>query len=147
MKATHRAASFFYALLLIACAGYAGFEVWAFAFGIGDGDGQVGFGVGVLFAATLIGIGGLLIAAASSWAKKRLFRWIALGSVLLVIPAAALFSISQGRAILSNMDLGFHYSAFDLSTILLPVPLDCAALIVGMRRFGFRRATAPASAS
>jgi hypothetical protein len=47
--------SVIYALVLLGCAFFAGFDTFAFAFGIGDGGGQIGILAGTLLIGTLAG--------------------------------------------------------------------------------------------
>src|SRR4051794_18216845 len=83
-----RIVSLIYALVLLGCALFAGFDTWAFAFAIGDGGGQVGLAAGTLLIATLAGGVGLVIAALGSWTRWPGISIIALVSVFVVLPAA-----------------------------------------------------------
>jgi len=128
------------ALLLIACALFAGFEVFGIAFGIGDGGGSIGLGAGTFLTATLVGAVGCLIAALGSWARSRTVSLIGLTSALLVLPAAFVFCRQDGWAFWHYSQMGFHYGLFAWATVLLPVPFDFAALLLsGLRFRQFRR--------
>jgi hypothetical protein len=130
MKQTQKiVVSLAYALLLAACVCFAGFEVFGFAFAIGDGGGKIGLGAGIFLIATLVGAAGLFIAALGSWTRSRAARLIALASVLLVLPASVLYCWQNGEAFWHNTQVGFHYGPLAWATVLLPVPLDLAALL------------------
>jgi len=133
------AASVVYALLLAACAFFAGFAVFGFAFAIGDGGGSVGPGMAFFLIATLVGAVALGIGALSCWARNRVIRGIALAGVLLVLPAGFLFTRENGWAMWSYAQTGYHYGASAWSSVLLPVPLDLVALVwsgLRLRRMG-----------
>jgi hypothetical protein len=59
--------SLVYALVLLECPFFAGFNTFAFAFAIGDGGGQVSLAAGTLLIGTLAGGVGLVIAALGSF--------------------------------------------------------------------------------
>jgi hypothetical protein len=98
-----------YALLLVGCALFAGFDVFAFAFAVGDGGGQVGLAAGTLLLGTLVGGLGLLVATLGCWSWRRSLSLTALVSVLIVMPAAVLYGWQSVRAFTINTRLGMHY--------------------------------------
>jgi hypothetical protein len=79
--------SLIYALVLLGCAFFAGFDTFGFAFAIGDGGGQVSLAAGTLLIGTLAGGVGLVIAALGSWTRSQGISLVALVSVFLVLPA------------------------------------------------------------
>jgi hypothetical protein len=132
---TGKIGSFVYALVLVGCACFAGSEVFGFAFAIGDGDGKIGLGIGAFFIATLAGAVGLVIAAIGSWTRSRAVSLIALAGALLVLPSAVLFCRAQGGALWHNSQVGFNYGPLAWASVLLPLPLDLAALLLSGLRF------------
>jgi hypothetical protein len=80
------------------------------------------------FDITLAGAVGLLIAAVGSWTSSRVLRLIALVGVLVVLPGTVLSCWQGVRAFWYNAQIGFHYGAFAWASVLVPVPLDLAAL-------------------
>ena len=135
MNSTGKIASLSFALLLVASACFAGFEVFGFAFGIGDGGGTIGLGIGAFFIATIAGAVGLVISSLGSWTRSRAVIWIAIASSLLVLPAAVLFCWGQGGALWHNSQVGYHYGPLAWTSVLLPVPFDLAALLLSGLRF------------
>lgn len=138
MNPTGKIASFVYAFVLIACACFAGFEVFGFAFAIGDGDGKIGLGTDIFLIGTLVGAAGLFLAVLGSWTRSRAVSLVALSSAILVFPAAGLFCWAQGGAFFHNTRVGFSYSPSAWASVLLPVPLDLAAVLLSglrLRRF------------
>jgi hypothetical protein len=116
--------SLLFALLLLACACFAGFDTFAFAFAIGDGDGQVGVATGILLIGTLAGGVGSIIAAFGSWSRRRGISLIALVSVLIVLPAAVLYGWGSVHAFWHNTKVGFHYGFWAWTSAILP-PFLC----------------------
>ena len=143
MNSTGKVASLVYALLLLACAFFAGFDTFWTAFAIGDGDGQIGIAAGALLISTLLGGVGLAIASLGSWTGSRGISLIALVSALAVLPMAVLFGWGQGRACLINSRLGFHYSVWEWTADILPPFLGLAAVVWSGVRFRRFKAQSP----
>jgi hypothetical protein len=61
MNLKGKVASLVYALVLLGCAFFAGFDAFAFAFAIGDGGGQVSLTAGTLLIGKLAGGVGLVL--------------------------------------------------------------------------------------
>ena len=129
--------SLIYTLVLLACAFFAGFDTFGFAFAIGDGGGQVGLAAGTLLIGTLAGGVGLVIAALGSWTRSRGISLIALVSVLVVLPAAVLYSWQGVHAFWMNTQLGMHYGLWDWASTILPPFLGLVA--AGLSWIRFRR--------
>jgi hypothetical protein len=129
--------SLIYALVLLGCAFFAGFDTLAFAFSIGDGGGQVSLATGTLLIGTLVGGVGLVIAALGSWTRWRTIGIIALVSVLVVLPAALLYGWESVHAFWFNTQLGMHYGLWAWSSAILPPFLGLAA--AGLSWIRFRR--------
>jgi hypothetical protein len=121
--------SLIYALLLVACACFAGLEIFGFAFAIGDGGGTIGLGMGIFFIATLAGAIGLVATAGGSWTRSRTVSRISCASAVLVLPAAGLYGWQDVVAMWHNSQIGYHYGPFHWASALLPVPFDLAALL------------------
>ena len=126
-----------YALLLLGCAFFAGFDTFAFAFAIGDGGGQVSLAAGTLLIGTLAGGVGLVIAALGSWTRWRGISLIALVSVLVVLPAAVLYGWQSVHAIWINTQLGMQYGLWAWASAILPPFLGLVA--AGLSWIRFRR--------
>lgn len=135
MNLTQKSVSFLYALVVIASACFAGFEIFGFAFAIGDGGGKVGLGTGAFLIGTLVGAVGLLIAASGFWARSRTLDLIAVVSAFLVLPAAVLFCWNNGRAQWHNSQIGFQYGAMAWASVILPIPLNLTVLLWSGLRF------------
>jgi hypothetical protein len=135
MILTQKIVSLAYALLLIACACFAGLEIFGFAFGIADGGGKIGPGIGILLIAALLGATALMIVAVGSWTRNRAVSLIALASALLVLPATVLFCWANGQALWHNTQIGYHSGPLAWASVLLPVPLDFVALLFSGLRF------------
>ena len=87
-----------YALMLLGCAFFAGYDTFGFAFGIGEGGGQISLIAGTFLIGTLAGGGGLIIAALLCWTRWRATNVIALVCSIIVLPAASLFGWQGVRA-------------------------------------------------
>jgi len=129
--------SLIYALVLLGCALFAGYDTFAFAFGIGDGEGQVSIAAGTLLIGTLAGGVGLVIAALGSWTRSRGISRIALVSVLVVLPAAVLYGLQSVHAFWINTQLGMHYGLWAWASAILP-PFLCL-VAAGLSWIRFRR--------
>jgi hypothetical protein len=127
--------SLVYALLLLGCAFFAGFDTFAFAFGIGDGGGQVSLAAGTLLLGTLAGGVGLVIAALGSWTRRPGISLIALVSVLIVLPAAVLYGWQSFRAFWINTQHGMHYGSWAWASAILPPFLGLVAAGLSWARF------------
>jgi hypothetical protein len=126
-----------YALVLLGCACFAGFDTFAFAFGIGDGDGQVSFLAGTILIGTLAGGVGLVIAALGSWTRSRGISKLAIVSILVVLPAAVLYGSQSARAFWINTQHGYHYGPWAWASAVLPPFLGLLA--VGLSFMRLRR--------
>jgi hypothetical protein len=140
MNPTGKVASLVYALVLLACAFFAGFDTFAFGFAIGDGGGQVGVAAGALLIGTLVGGAGLAIASLGSWTRWRAVSLIALASALVVLPAAVLYGWQSASAFWVNTHLGMHYEPWAWVSAILPPFLGLTAMVLSWVRF--RRLTA-----
>jgi hypothetical protein len=127
--------SLIYALVLLGCALFAGFDTFAFAFAIGDGGGQVSLAAGTLLIGTLTGGVGLVIAALGSWTRSRGISLIALVSVLVVLPAAVLYGWQGVHAFWINTQLGMHYGLWAWASAILPPFLGLVAAGLSWIRF------------
>jgi hypothetical protein len=116
-----------YALVLLGCAFFAGFDTFGFAFGIGDGGGQVGVAAGTFLIGTLAGGVGLIIAAPLSWTRWPGTNVIALVSVLIALPAAVLYGWQGVRANSLNMQVGMQFGLWNWSSVILPPFLGVVA--------------------
>jgi hypothetical protein len=124
MTVNDNISSLVFALLLLACACFAGFDTFAFAFGIGDGGGQVGLTTGTLLIATLAGGVGLIIAAIGSWSRRPGISLLALISAFIVLPAAVLYGWGSVHVFWHNTKVGLHYSIWAWASAILP-PFLC----------------------
>jgi hypothetical protein len=140
MNPTGKIASLIYALVLLGCAFFAGFDTFAFAFAIGDAGGQVGVAAGTLLIGTLVGGAGLAIASLGSWTRWRALSLIALVSALVVLPAAVLYGWQSANAFWINTLLGMHYGPWAWASAILPPFLGLTAVVLSWVRF--RRLTA-----
>jgi len=132
------------AVLLVGCAGFALFQTWGFMFAMGEAETAVGLGVAALLIVTLLGTAGLVIGALGSWSRWPIYSMIPLVSGLCVLPTAVLFFWQEGRASWQNMQTGAYYSGpFVWASILLPVPLDLAALLLSGLRFRHLKRSTP----
>jgi hypothetical protein len=129
--------SVIYALVLLGCAFFAGFDTFAFAFGIGDGGGQIGLVAGTLLIGTLAGGVGLVIAALGSWTRWPGISLIAMVSVLIVLPAAVLYGWQGVHAFWINTQLGMHFGLWAWASAILPPFLGLVA--AGLSWIRFRR--------
>ena len=128
-------ASLIYALVLLGCAFFAGFDTFGFAFGIGDGGGQISVAAGTFLIGTLVGGVGLIIAALLSWTRWPGTNVIALVSVLIVLPAAMLYGWQGVRANWLNTPLGMHFGLWNWSAAILPPFLGVVAAGLSWGRF------------
>ena len=119
--------SLIFALVLLGCAFFAGFDTFGFAFGIGDGGGQVSLAAGTFLIGTLAGGVGLVIAALGSWTRWRGANVIALVSILIVLPAAVLYGWQGVRAYWIDTQLGMHFGLWAWSSAILPPFLGVVA--------------------
>ena len=145
MNLTGKVASLVYALLLLACAFFAGYDTFWTAFGIGDGDGQIGVAAGALLISTLLGGIGLTFASLGSCTRWPTVSLIALVSALAVLPMAVLFGWGQARASWIDSHLGFHYSVWQWAAEILPPFLGLAAAVWSGARFRRFKAESPAT--
>jgi hypothetical protein len=126
----------FYAVLLFSCAWFALFQTWGFMFAMGEAETPVSLGVGALLIVTVLGAAGLIIGALGSWSRWPIYSKISLVSALCVLPTAILFCWQEGMASWQNMQTGAYYSGpMTWASVLLPVPLDLAALLLSGLRF------------
>lgn len=132
--------SLIYALVLLGCAFFAGFDTFAFAFAIGDGGGQVSFVTGTLLIGTLAGGIGLVIAALVSWIRSPRISLLALVSILVVLPAAMLYGWQSIHAFWRNTQLGMHYGLWDWASAILPPFLGLIA--AGLSWIRYRKLSA-----
>jgi hypothetical protein len=129
MNPTGKIASIAYALLLISCAGLAGFEVFGWAFAIGDSDGKISHLTGAFLIGSSLAAAGLLIMAFVSWTRWWAVSLIAMVSALFVLPIAAFFCWQQAPAMWLNAQSGGgHNETLDWVIVILPVPLDLLAI-------------------
>jgi hypothetical protein len=127
MNLKGKRASLIYALLLLGCAFFAGFDTFGFAFAIGDGGGQISVAAGTFLIGTLVGGVGLIIAALLSWTRWPGTNVIALVSVLIVLPAAVLYGWQGVRGNWLNTQLGMHFGLWNWSAAILPPFLGVVA--------------------
>ena len=139
MNLKRKVVSLIYAVVLLGCALFAGFDTWAFAFAIGDGGGQVSLAAGTLLIGTLAGGVGLVIAALGSWTRWPGVSLIALVSVLVVLPAAVLYGWQSVLAFWMNT--GMHYGLWAWASAILPPFLGLVAARLSWVRF--RRLSSP----
>ena len=144
MNPTGKVASLVYALVLLGCAYFAGFDTFAFAFAIGDGDGRVSVAAGILLIGTLVGGAGLAIASLGSWTRWRPLSLIALVSALVVLPATVLYEWQSANAFWVNTRLGMHYGLWAWVSAILPPFLGLTATVFSWVRF--RRPSRPLTA-
>lgn len=137
MNLKGKVVSLIYALMLLGCALFAGFDTFAFAFGIGDGGGQVDLAAGTLLIGTVAGGVGLVIAALGSWTRWPGISLIALVSVVVVLPAAVLYGWQGVHAQWINTQLGMHYGLWAWALAILPPFLGLVA--AGLSWIRFRR--------
>jgi len=124
-----------YALVLLGCAFFAGFDTFAFAFAIGDGGGQVSLAAGTLLIGTLAGGVGLVIAVFGSWTRSPRISLLALVSILIVLPAALLYGWQGVHAFRINTQLGMHYGLWAWALAILPPFLGLMAAGLSWVRF------------
>jgi len=134
MNLTGKVASLVYALVLLGCAGFAGFDTFAFAFAIGDADGRITVASGTFLIGTLAGGGGLAIASLGSWTQWRPVRLVALASALVVLPAAVLYGWQSANAFWNNTQLGMHYGPWAWASAILPPFLGLAGVVWSWER-------------
>ena len=127
MNLKRKLVSLIYALVLLGCAFFAGFDTFGFAFGIGDGGGQVSVAAGTFLIGTLAGGVGLIIAALLSWTRWPGTNIIALVSILIVLPAEVLYGWQGVRANWLNTQLGMHFGFWNWSSAILPPFLGVVA--------------------
>jgi hypothetical protein len=132
-----KAVSLVYALVLLGCAFFAGFDTLGFAFAIGDGGGQVSLAAETLLIGTLAGGVGLVIAALGSWTRRPGMSLIAFVSVLIVLPSAVLYGWQSVRAFWINTQLGMHFGLWAWASAILPPFLGLVA--AGLSWVRFRR--------
>ena len=135
MDPTGKVVSLFYAILLLGCAFFAGFDTFAFAFAIGDDGGQVGVAAGILLIGTLVGGAGLAIASLGSWTRWRAVSLIALVGALVVLPAAVLYGWQSTNAFWINTHLGMHYGPQAWASAILPPFLGLTVVAWSWARF------------
>ncbi len=135
MNPTGKLFSLVYALVLLGCAFFAGFDTFAFAFGIGDGGGQVSLAAATLLIGTLAGGVGLVIAALGFWTRWPSINLIALVSALIVMPAAVLYGWQDVYAMLIDTRLGMHFGAWRWISATLPPFLGLLAAGLSWVRF------------
>lgn len=143
MNLTGKFVWFPFFVLLLACAGFAGYQTFGFAFGIGESGGPISAIAAIFLIGTLVGGAGLVIAALGSWSPWRAFSLIALVSVVVVLPASVLFCRQDAWAMWVNSGLGYHFGAWRWASAILPPFLDLAALWLSWVRF--RRLGKPAN--
>ncbi|MGO9940879.1 MAG: hypothetical protein ACLPH3_24730 [Terracidiphilus sp.] len=136
MNLTGWPVSLLFAVLLVSCAGVALYQTWGFMFAKGEAEAAVGLGVVAVLFVTLLGAAGLVIGALGSWSRWPIYSKIPLVSALCVLPAAVLFCWQQGGAYWRNTQIGvFHYGPLAWASVLLPLPLDLAAVLLSGLRF------------
>jgi len=123
------------ALVLLACAFFAGLDAFAFIYQIGDADGHTSLAAGTLLIGTLLGCIGLLIAALGSWTRRPGISLTALVSVLVVLPAAVLYGWQSVYAFTINTKLGMHYGLWAWASAIIPPFLCLAAAGFSWLRF------------
>jgi hypothetical protein len=122
-------------VLLLACAGFAGYQTFGFAFGMGESGGPQSALAAAFLLGTLFGGAGLVIAALGSWSHWRPFSFIAMVSVMVVFPASVLFGRQDAWAMWVNSGLGYYFGAWRWSLAILPPFVDSAALWLSWVRF------------
>lgn len=135
MNQKDKIVSLVYALVLLGCALFAGFDTFAFTFAIGEGGGQISFAAEILLIGTMAGGVGLVIAALGSWTRWPGISLIALVSVLIVLPAAVLYGWQGVRASWINTELGMHYGFWGWASAILPPFLGLVAAGLSWVRF------------
>lgn len=149
MNPTGKIVSLVYAVVLLECAFFAGYDDFAFGFAIGDGGGRVSIPAGVLLIGTLVGAAGLALTSLGSWTRWRTVSMTALVSAVVVFPAAVLYGWGDAHAMWMNSHHGLHYSYGPVAwtTAILPPFLDVAAVAFSwarFRRLTIKRPVAPA---
>ena len=124
--------SLFYAVLLIACALFAGFQIFGWLFVIGETDRQPAAWEEALLICTGVGAVGLLITSFGSWMRHKSISMIALVSALLVLPVFAQYFLGYG---MSMSDVVGPLDWENVGVYVLPAPLDLVVAWWSWSRF------------
>jgi hypothetical protein len=124
-----------YAVVLLGCAYYVGYDTSGVAFGIGESNESIGLVWGTFLIATLVGGAGLVIAALLSWTRWRAVNLIGLACALTVLPLSGIVGCTGVHACWFNAKTITLCPRLEWASIILPAPLDLVAVALSWLRF------------